>query len=194
MRALLLFTVMSGLLFGQEVEPGPGKFLVAKRQLGDPNFHQTVILMVKYDAKGALGLVINEPTKIPLSKLFDQIAGAGRRADLVYLGGPVQRSVVHALVRSKTKPESGTLLFGDVYVATNKSFVEEALSASVKPETLRVYLGYSGWSAGQLDRELEQGAWHVIRAEADAVFDAKPEGVWERMIRRTELRLAGILR
>jgi len=187
---VLLWAVIGCQLLGQEVEPGPGKFLVAKRQLGDPNFQQTVILMIRYDAKGALGLVINDPTKVPLSKLFDQIEGAGSRTDLVYLGGPVQRSVVHALVRSKTKPENGTLLFGDVYVATSKSFVEQALAAAVKSDSLRVYLGYSGWGAGQLDRELEQGAWHVIRGEADAVFDAKPEGVWERMIRRTELRFA----
>ncbi len=190
MRALLFLTLLSFVLPAQEVEPGPGKFLVAKRNLGDPNFYQTVILLVKFDAKGALGLVINDPTKVTLSKLFDQIAGAEGRTDLVYLGGPVQRSVVHALVRSKTKPESGTLLFGDVYVATNKSFIEEALTASVKPELLRVYLGYSGWGAGQLERELEQGAWGVIRGEADAVFDSKPESVWERLIRRTELRLA----
>src|ERR1700752_3504614 len=118
MRALLL---LLALLQGypapaeEALGPGPGRFLVAKRALGDPNFYQTVILMLRYDDKGALGLVINEPTKIPLSKLFDQIEGARERPDVLYLGGPVQRSVVHGLLLSKSKPENGTHLFGNVY-------------------------------------------------------------------------------
>jgi putative transcriptional regulator len=192
MRALLLLAILSSHHLAAEdaLEPAPGRFLVAKRTLGDPNFHQTVILMLRFDDKGALGLVVNDPTKIPLSKLFDQIAGARERADVLYLGGPVQRSVVHGLLRSKTKPESGTHLFGDVYMAASKTFIEQALRSAVPTESLRIYLGYSGWGAGQLERELERGAWHVVRGDADAIFAAKPDGVWERMIRKTELRFA----
>src|SRR5271169_842321 len=82
----------------QDTEPAAGKFLVASRDLGDPNFSKTVILLLRYDEEqGAMGLVINRRTDLPLSRVFQELKAAQDRADEAYLGGPVEPEGVLAL-------------------------------------------------------------------------------------------------
>jgi putative transcriptional regulator len=163
-----------------------GKFLVASRHLPDPNFSETVVLVLHHGKGGTVGLIINRPTEKPLSAVLDLKQAAGRN-DPVYAGGPVARTGIRALMRSKVKPDETPPVLGDVYVVTNRSALESALTG---PAQIRVYFGYCGWVAGQLDREIMAGAWHVMAGEAATVFDADPQSVWPRLIRRTELRLA----
>lgn len=167
---------------------GDGKFLVASRKLGDPNFAETVILLVQYDAKGAMGLVINNPSKITIAEALAEIKGAKGRQEAVFLGGPVGRTGLQALLRSKTAPDEARLVFGDVYATGSRALVERTLGTA--GSAFRVYLGYAGWGSGQLERELALGAWHVLGPNAAFVFDAEPETVWQRLIRRTELQFA----
>ncbi len=170
----------------------PGKFLVAARNLPDPNFAQTVVLLCRHDEKGTMGLVINRQTKLSFNKVFDQLREARDRTDPVFLGGPVQISGVLALLRSKTAPDEGLHVLDDLYLISSKAVLEKAVATGVDAGKLRVYAGYSGWSRGQLERELEMGAWHVFRGDLSFVFDSEPDTVWKRLIRRTELRIAGL--
>jgi putative transcriptional regulator len=166
-----------------------GRLLVASRNLPDPNFAETAVLLVHYDEKGAMGLVINRPTGIPLSRLLRELKEAKGRPDEVYAGGPVGRTGVLALLRSSTKPEEARHVFADVYLISTKTLLEKALAAGTNPHALRVYLGYAGWTAGQLEREVELGTWHILRGEAGLVFDPDPGSVWTRLIRRTNLQI-----
>ena len=107
---------------GDDVDKlAPGRFLVASRDLGDPNFAQAVILLVQYsDEHGAMGLIVNRQTDVPLSRVFQDLKEAKDRTDPIYIGGPVERNSVMALLKSASKPEDAKRVFGDVYVISSK--------------------------------------------------------------------------
>jgi putative transcriptional regulator len=167
-----------------------GQVLVASRKLGDPNFAKTVILLVRYDAQGVLGLVLNHRTDVPLSRVLDSFKAAKDRSDPVYLGGPLETPAVFALLQSPAKPEGAEHIFGGVYLINSRPLFEQTISAQPKPDAFHVYLGYAGWTRGQLRQEVELGAWFVFPAEAGIVFNADPGALWPEMIRKTEMQVA----
>ena len=170
-----------------------GKFLVASRDLGDPNFAETVVLLAQYDKKGAMGLVINRPTRLPMSRVLEGMPTAGKRGDPVFLGGPVTVTGVLALLRSRSKPDRAQPVFQDVYLLNEAASLEKAIGENIPASKFRVYLGYAGWGAGQLEREIDLGAWHIFDADGDLVFDPDPRSVWDRLISRTEDVLVRLL-
>lgn len=167
-----------------------GKVLVASRNLGDPHFAKTVILLVHYDAQGVLGLVLNHRTDVPLSRVLDSLKAAKDRSDPVYLGGPLETPSVFALFQSPAKPEGAEQIFDSIYLINSKPLFEQTISSQPKPEVFHVYMGYAGWSQDQLRQEVDLGAWFVFPAEASTVFNADPDGLWPKMIRKTELQMA----
>jgi putative AlgH/UPF0301 family transcriptional regulator len=167
-----------------------GKVLVASRNLGDPHFAKTVILLVHYDAQGGLGLVLNHRTDVPLSRVLDSFKAAKDRSDLVYLGGPLETAAVFALYQSPAKPEGAEHIFGGVYLINSRPLFEQTMSAQPKPDVFHVYMGYAGWTQDQLRQEVELGAWFIFPAEAGTVFNADPDALWPEMIRKTELQMA----
>ncbi|HET9320123.1 MAG TPA: YqgE/AlgH family protein [Bryobacteraceae bacterium] len=166
-----------------------GKILVARRHMADLNFAQTVILLVQHDEKGTVGLIVNRPTKIPLSRLTKEFEGVKDRSDPLYLGGPMERSGVMALVRSRAKPEDAKAVFADVYMISVKETLEKAIAAATSSR-LHLYLGYAGWAAGQLEWELGMDAWDVLPPNAGMVFDPHPETLWNRLVDRENLQNA----
>ena len=170
-----------------------GKFLVAPRQALDPNFANTVILLVRYDETGALGLVINRPTTVPISKLFQDSKTARHLADPAYAGGPVQEDAILALSRSDKKLEGATPVINTVYLLSSRRILDQMLATKPTPSNLRVYLGYTGWGPGQLHHEMDLDVWLVVPGEADIVFDPDPKSVWPRLIDRAELRFASLI-
>ena len=168
---------------------GVGKLLVASRSLGDPDFAETVVLLVRYDEKGALGLILNRRTDAPLSQVLD-LKAAKDRSDPVYLGGPVGPSVVFALFESSAKIEKAESIFNGVYLISDKALFEQTISARPDPGVFHVYLGYAGWTQDQLRNETQLGAWFVFPADAATVFNADPDSLWLHMIQKAELQLA----
>ena len=167
-----------------------GKFLVASRDLLDPNFVETVVLLVHYEEDGVVGLIVNRRTRVPISRVFPELPEAVRgRSDPLYTGGPVQRMVALALLRSRAKPAGAEPVFADVSMVSGKSLLEKTLAAGTLPSTFRLYSGYSGWTANQLQREVALGGWHIFPGDASMVFDPEPESLWLRLIRRTEQRI-----
>lgn len=174
-----------------ETELSPGVFLVASRNLGDPNFAEAVVLVVRYDEEnGAMGLIINRPTDVPLSRVFRDIKEAKGRNDLVYSGGPVEPGALLALLKSATKPSDAQKVFGDVYLVSSRDLLIKELGAKVEPSSFHAYLGYAGWGAGQLEHEIALGGWQLLPADAASVFHSDPDSVWPRLIKRTEMRVA----
>jgi putative AlgH/UPF0301 family transcriptional regulator len=170
---------------------GPGKLLVASRELADPNFAETVILLVHYDAQGVVGLMLNRRTDLPISRVFAQFEAAKGRSDLVYMGGPVETPTVFALLRSTDKLESAEHVFGGVYWISTKAALEKAISSRPDPGVFHVYLGYAGWTAEQLKNEVRLGGWFIFQADNQTVFNPHPDSLWRQMIRKTELKMAG---
>jgi len=187
--AFLLFTCAAA--FAQTDDLAVGKFLVASRDLGDPNFAQTVILLVRYtEEQGAVGLVVNRATDVSISRVFQELKEAKGRTDPVYVGGPVELNSVLALLKASTKPDNATRVFGDVYLLSNKDLLRTTLASGVEASAFHAYVGYAGWTAGQLQHEVELGAWHIMAADAATVFHVDPDSVWPRLIRRTETQIA----
>lgn len=164
-----------------------GKLLISSPSMSDANFDRTVVFMIEHNEEGALGVVINRPAPIDVVEAVPQWAAFVAEPRVVFIGGPVAQGSVLALARAEiadTTPEF-TPVLGPVGV----------LDATVDPAQLttpiaevRLFSGYSGWGPGQLDNELEVGAWFVIEAEPADPLTARPEGLWAEALKRQEGR------
>lgn len=163
-----------------------GKFLVASRELSDPNFSESVILLLDYNHNGAVGVIINRPTEVPLATLLPEIKVLQKRKDMAYLGGPVARHMLMLLARAAHPPHDAQLVFSDTYLVPQKEDLEHLVPSNAGKTTLRAYVGYAGWTAGQLDMEVARGGWHIVPADAAFVFDKAATDVWPELIRRGE--------
>jgi putative transcriptional regulator len=162
-----------------------GKFLVATRQLIDPRFTQTVVLLIRYNKEGALGLIINRPTKANLSDALPDLPNVKSIKETLFLGGPVDLSRMFLLLLSSEPPKESIRVFGHVYVSSSKEVLQERIPIQSAKEKLRVYAGYAGWGAGQLESEIQQGHWNVWHADAEIIFNTPAKDVWPEMIRRS---------
>lgn len=166
---------------------GVGKLLVAPRDAPDPAFAETVILIVNYDANGAVGLMLNRKTTVPVARVLPDLKNSGKREDSMYMGGPVEIEGVMILFRSEAK-EAATHLFNKLYLATSKEGLDEAVGRQKKDaRDFRFYAGYCGWSPGQLEHELKLGGWYILDRSEDAVFDTHPDTLWSRLIEKAEV-------
>jgi putative transcriptional regulator len=165
----------------------PGTLLVASDKLGDPNFAETVVFIIRRDsAEGTLGVVLNRPMDVTLAKAFPSLRA---NTDPVYEGGPVSPDAVQALLRAPTKPVDAELVAGDIYSVAHKPLLEKSITDHLPREKFRVYLGYAGWGVGQLENEVREGAWitmHGVRY----VFDSEPSSLWPRLKRDSESQVA----
>jgi putative transcriptional regulator len=166
-----------------------GKFLVASRGLLDPNFAETVVLLVEYQENGVVGLVVNRRTRLPVSRALT-VQEAKGRTEPIYIGGPVEVTGVMALARSSADVEGAKHVLGDVYLITTKTLLNKSLASPIAAGAFHVFLGYAGWSAPQLRHELELGGWFIFPGDATAVFDTDPDSVWNRFIMKTDTRIA----
>jgi putative transcriptional regulator len=165
-------------------------FLIAMPAMADPNFARTLTWVCEHNEDGALGIVVNRPTDMTLSTLFEQIELPLENARLgarpVHFGGPVQVDRGFVLHRPLGKWQSTLAVNDDIGLTTSKD-VLEAVGRGDGPQDVFVSLGYAGWSAGQLEQEIAQNAWLTVGADADVVFDLPAE---ERL--PAAMRLLGI--
>lgn len=166
-----------------------GKILVTPRDSPDPLFAQSVILLVRYNGTGALGLMVNRRTTVPISRALSELDDAKGHSDPVFVGGPVELGTVFALARAPGKPEGATLVVGNIYFIAAKTALEKALGGGSKPSGLRIYLGYCGWGPHQLDDEVRDGRWYIFNRGEVLAFDAKPATLWSRLVGKAEERL-----
>ncbi len=157
-----------------------GLFLYAAPAMRDPNFAESVVLLVEHGAGGSMGLIVNRPTRVPLRELlpgFDDKTSSLR----FYAGGPVQPEAILALVRTSWPSESARRVLSDVYLTGALDDVRSALGAKDPGATLKVFTGYTGWGKGQLEAEVRAGAWVMDRADARSVFSPDPMELWQRI-------------
>ena len=166
------------------------QFLIAMPGMADGTFTGAVVYLCEHTEKGALGLVINKPIDIKLKNLFEKVDLSLTRDDLaespVYFGGPVQTErgfVLHERQSDATSPYSSTLAIpgGGLDMTTSKD-VLEALSNGAGPKKILVTLGYSGWGAGQLEKEMGRNGWINVDAEPGIIFDTPVEQRYDRAL------------
>jgi putative transcriptional regulator len=166
------------------------QFLIAMPGMGDDNFARTVVYLCEHTSNGALGLVINKPIDITLKNLFEKVELSLDREELaelpVFFGGPVQTErgfVLHEKLAGADSPYNSTLSIpgGGLEMTTSKD-VLEALSHGAGPKRIHVTLGYSGWSAGQLEDELGRNGWLTVDADPAVIFDTPIEQRYDRAL------------
>ncbi len=172
--------------FNSEPTLSKGRFLVASRNMKDTRFSRSVILLISYDSKGAMGLIINRPLKVNLAKALPGIKGI-RPSDTIYFGGPVAGHRLQSLIRSGINPKGSYHIFGDIYVSADKKVLQRMIDRKVSREEFHLYSGYAGWTPGQLEREVLMGGWHIFPADAENVFSKNPSDIWQEFIRKTSL-------
>lgn len=149
-----------------------GRLIVASPALDDPNFARTIVLVCEHDADGALGVVLNRATSEPVEAHLPGWASTLAAPPVVFVGGPVQPETAVALAEGATAPCLGDVGLADVG--------EEPSDVG----RVRVFAGYAGWGPGQLDAELEAGAWAIAHGRPDDVFHPDPERLWHDLLRR----------
>lgn len=158
-----------------------GRLLVASPDLADPNFHRTVVLMLAHDDGGALGVVLNRPSDIPVDDGLPGWSGVAAPPACVYLGGPVEPQAALGLGEGEGEPS-------DMIVG-----LLGAIDLSGRPEgyrSVRVFAGYAGWGPVQLDREVARGDWFVVDARVGDVTTSTPDRLWREVLRRQRSRVA----
>jgi len=180
-----------------EIAPGSlaGRLLVATPVLSDPNFRRTVVLVVEHEEEqGTLGVVLNRPTQVPVDQVLEPWMDLATSPSVVFSGGPVatNSALALALVPGTDEPVGWYPLDGSPAVARLGLVDLDAPPGLLAPAvaSLRVYAGYAGWSAGQLEAEISEGAWYVLPAEQGDAFCAEPERLWPAVLRRQGGELA----
>jgi len=173
---LLLFA-MSWPISADEAKPLTTILLVARADLPDPNFKDSLVLVMN-DIAGPVGLIINRPTRIAVSSLFPDLERLAQLNDKVYFGGPVGITSVSFLFRAASAPDHATEVIGGVYLSTSLELLRQLLARDKPMEDLRIFIGRSGWGPGQLEDEVARGDWTLAPAGMDAIFGRKPEHLW----------------
>ncbi|MGH8273869.1 MAG: YqgE/AlgH family protein [Gammaproteobacteria bacterium] len=173
--------------------PATGRFLVAAS--GQPGvFSGSVVLLIAYGPDGALGLIVNQPTKFPLAKALSNESELPDSNKPLYFGGPVALDHLTLLIRSKTPPPDALRVLDDIYSSGSMKTLQAVAGNKFPGARFRGYAGYAGWAPGQLDSEIARGGWYVLAANADEVFTVDPAGLWKKLIHRQKLRWVDALR
>ncbi len=160
-----------------------GALLVASPSLADPNFRETVVLIVEHGDEGTLGLILNRSMKVLLSEALPDLAVLKGTSYRLFAGGPVDMTRMLLLFRLKDPPPDARSVFDGVYVGGSPKVLERIISQGKKDkEAFRVFAGVSGWGPGQLSFEMLQGAWAVLPPDSFNIFEHDPTTLWQDCI------------
>ena len=167
-----------------------GMLLVATPALQDPNFVDTVVLLLDVTDDGALGVVLNRPSQVLVADVLEPWSDVVAAPEVLFRGGPVGTDGALAVARLRDpgeppvgwRPVAG--LLGMVDLDTPAELVDGSLSA------MRVFAGYAGWGVGQLAGEIDEGSWYVVSAEAGDAFRGETSGLRRDVMRRQPGMLA----
>jgi putative transcriptional regulator len=161
----------------------PAVFLVAKPELLDPNFSQSVVLVVFPQDAGPVGVILNRPVPLTLNDVFPDEPRLKGRADRLYFGGPVSVNALMFLFRRAAAPQNAFPVVDDLYLSGDGGLLEEMLSRS-DGQVQRFFMGYAGWATQQLDFEIAEGGWYVIPADLETVLKGDPKTMWRDLLLR----------
>lgn len=158
-----------------------GQILVAAPSLLDPNFRRATVLVSEHGDEGAMGVVLNRPSESTIGDALPQLAALLEPSELVYVGGPVRPTSIVFLAEFLDTSCAALLAFDCVGVPRADTGVEELVRMT---ERRRVFAGYAGWGAGQLEGEIESGDWIAAPAIAGDVFSDRPHELWSAVLTR----------
>lgn len=159
------------------ISPAKGTLLIANPFLKDPNFVRTVIFLCEHREEGTFGFVLNKYFPKTLDELLSSLEQCKAP---VYFGGPVQKDTIHFLHQYPDLIPGGEEVLENIYWGGNfESLVVNILSNNIDISKIKFFIGYSGWSAGQLDEEMKENSWLTVKATKKLVFHNDPEAIWK---------------
>ncbi len=164
--------------------------LVATAELLDPNFAETVVLLLNVDEDGALGVILNRPSPVPVGDVLEAWGEVATEPGVLFQGGPVspEGALAVGLLPPAVEPPVGFRAVHESLGLIDLDAPVELLDGSLVG--LRVFAGYAGWGVGQLEDEIEEGSWYVVPADRADVFGPAPEHLWRVVLRRQPGELA----
>ncbi len=165
-------------------QPVAGMLLVASPALLDPNFADSVVLLLDVDDNGALGVVLNRPSGVPVHAVLEGWADVVAEPDVLFQGGPVgaDGALAVALLRDPEDVPVGFRAVNGMLGLVDLDAPVELLEGSLAG--LRIFAGYAGWGAAQLDGEIEEGSWYVVPGETWDAFRTDTTDLWREVLRR----------
>ena len=177
-----LFAFLAAAAAVQAQPPSKAVFLVARPGMPDPNFRETVVLVVQAEGGGeATGVIINRPTNRSLAEILPG-ERFSRFTDPIFFGGPVAQQGLFALFQSDKYSGAAVPMLPEVWLAVLPDSVDGLVSNP--PAKMRFFSGYAGWAPGQLQGEVDRGDWLVAEADAKAIFLKDTSKLWQDMVRR----------
>jgi len=167
-----------------------GRLLVATPRLEDPNFRRTVVLMLDHGDDGALGIVVNRPLEVDVAAVLPVWQPYATAPGRLFQGGPVALDSalgVVAVPGGDAEPAGVRRIIGSLGLV-DLDTPPQVVAGGVAG--LRIFAGYAGWSGGQLEGEIGEGAWYVVDAEARDPFSDTPQHLWRQVLRRQRGELA----
>jgi len=153
--------------------------LVARAELPDVNFKDSIVLVMNHIGPSPGGVIINRPTRIPVSRIFPEFETLAKLDDKVYFGGPVEIESLSFLFRFDKPPEQPAIeVLDGIYFSADRELLRQLLRREKPMEGLRIFIGFSGWARGQLENEIARGDWTLEPANATAIFDPKSQHPW----------------
>lgn len=165
----------------QDKVPEKGKILISEPFLPDTFFNRSIVYLTDHNPKGSVGFILNKKLEI---KLCDAVTGFETWKENLNMGGPVSPDTLHYLhnlghlVPGSIKVESNIYWGGDIDSIRNL-----IKTGTVAPGQIRFFLGYSGWSEGQLERELKENSWVTARVSPEAIMQSRESDSWKRVLR-----------
>lgn len=166
----------------RDVEPAAGMLLVAQRGLADSFFRRSVILLLSHGLAGSQGLIVNQRSPWRLSDVLADIDRSRADNYPLFFGGPLAVHHVFMLMRRLPAVPNARQITDDIYFSDSRRALEDMLASKTPVDQLRFYMGYASWTTGQLQVELARGGWHLVKADAQTIFDTAGDELWERLI------------
>ena len=157
-----------------------GQLLISGASLWDPNFRRTVLLIAHHDEDGAVGVVLNNPADVTVAEAIPQLGSLVAADEPLYIGGPVEPQAAIVVADFQDPSVAEIVALGSIGFLPPESGPE--VQDGIK--RARVFAGYSGWGAGQLEAEMSEDSWVVEPARPEDVFAPDPSRLWEDVLRR----------
>lgn len=179
-RVLLLGALMVALpAMAENVKVEQGRFLIATDAFNNTGFEQAVIYVIESNETGAYGLMVNRPTGIPLSEVMpDNPHGK----DQIFLGGPLHGQYIFSLAETNQRDDVHSVK-DDIVMGAGMEVLDRLTHDKGHPR-VRAYVGFATWPAGQLEGEIDSGAWIVAPANAGEIFHDEPLNLWRALYER----------
>lgn len=166
------------------IQPKRGKFLISEPSMQDNNFRRSVLLLTEHNADESIGFVLNQPTNLVVSDIIKDLSSFDAN---IFIGGPVERNTIHFIHTMGNKIDKSLPILDDLYWSGNFETLKSLIkNGEVKKSEIKFFLGYSGWSSGQLEYELEEQAWIVVDGNPSQALERNGKKMWQNIIKNMD--------